>query len=103
MCGLSQEETFDTAVVCNGHDSQPKTRRSPFVEFTVAIYSSKGGISSASPDASSVDNWCVKAIRRKIAGTGRMRYLCHVLHKFKTNLREGSQAAPRKKGAAASA
>ncbi|KAL3631894.1 60S ribosomal protein L37B [Castilleja foliolosa] len=50
-----------------------------------------------------VDNWSVKAIRRKTTGTGRMRYLRNVPRRFKTNFREGTQAAPRKKAAAASA
>nr|GLL16960.1 60S ribosomal protein L37 [Ipomoea trifida] len=48
------------------------------------------------------DNWSVKAIRRKTTGTGRMRYLRHVPRRFKTNFREGTEATPRKKGAAAS-
>ncbi|BAS81554.1 Os02g0815000 [Oryza sativa Japonica Group] len=47
-------------------------------------------------------NWSVKAIRRKTTGTGRMRYLRHVPKRFKSNFREGTEAAPRKKGAAAS-
>ncbi|KAL2517685.1 60S ribosomal protein L37-1 [Abeliophyllum distichum] len=46
-------------------------------------------------------NWSVKAIRRKTTGTGRMRYLRHVAVRFKSNFREGTQAPPRKKGAAA--
>jgi len=36
-----------------------------------------------------VDNWSVKAIRRKTTGTGRMRYLRHVPRRFKTGFREG--------------
>lgn len=36
-----------------------------------------------------LDNWSVKAIRRKTTGTGRMRYLRHVPRRFKTNFREG--------------
>ncbi|KAA3489293.1 60S ribosomal protein L37-3 [Gossypium australe] len=50
-----------------------------------------------------VNNWSVKAIRRKTTGTGRMRYLRHVPRRFKTGFREGTEAAPRKKVAAASA
>lgn len=77
-----------------------------------------------------LDNWSVKAIRRKTTGTGRMRYLRNVPRRFKTNFREGinfvtigfsiaivwfamylygyamnvgTEAAPRKKAAAASA
>ncbi|URD89261.1 serine threonine-protein phosphatase [Musa troglodytarum] len=46
-------------------------------------------------------NWSVKAIRRKTTGTGRMRYLRHVPRRFKSNFREGTQAAPRKKAVAA--
>ncbi|KAL1551549.1 Large ribosomal subunit protein eL37x [Salvia divinorum] len=48
-------------------------------------------------------NWSVKAIRRKTTGTGRMRYLRNVPRRFKTNFREGTEAAPRKKAVAASA
>ncbi|KAF9611869.1 hypothetical protein IFM89_036652 [Coptis chinensis] len=47
-------------------------------------------------------NWSVKAIRRKTTGTGRMQYLRHLPRRFKSNFREGTQAAPRSKGAAAS-
>nr|AMK47968.1 putative 60s ribosomal l37-3 [Lupinus angustifolius] len=49
------------------------------------------------------DNWSVKAIRRKTTGTGRMRYLRHVPRRFKSGFREGTEAAPRNKGAAATA
>lgn len=48
-------------------------------------------------------NWSVKAIRRKTTGTGRMRYLRNVPRRFKSGFREGTEAAPRKKGAAATA
>ncbi|KAK8288654.1 hypothetical protein V6Z12_D07G139400 [Gossypium hirsutum] len=48
-------------------------------------------------------NWSVKAIRRMTTGTGRMRYLRHVPRRFKTSFREGTEAAPKKKVAAASA
>ncbi|KAL6137635.1 hypothetical protein ACLB2K_062925 [Fragaria x ananassa] len=48
-------------------------------------------------------NWSLKAIRRKTTGTGRMRYLRNVPRRFKSGFREGTEAAPRKKGAAASA
>ncbi|KHG22156.1 60S ribosomal L37-3 -like protein [Gossypium arboreum] len=51
----------------------------------------------------SLNNWSVKAIRRKTTGTGRMRYLRHVPRRFKTGFREGTEAAPRKKVAAVSA
>ncbi|KAL2928525.1 60S ribosomal protein L37-3 [Bienertia sinuspersici] len=44
-----------------------------------------------------------KAIRRKTTGTGRMRYLRNVPRRFKTGFREGTEAAPRKQAAAASA
>ncbi|PPD69041.1 hypothetical protein GOBAR_DD34078 [Gossypium barbadense] len=47
------------------------------------------------------DNLSVKAIRRKTTGIGRIRYLCHVPRRFKTGFREGTEAAPRKKVAAA--
>ncbi|KAJ6862415.1 hypothetical protein NC652_039304 [Populus alba x Populus x berolinensis] len=46
-------------------------------------------------------NWSEKAIRRKTTGTGRMKYLRHLPRRFKTNFREGTQATPRNKGAAA--
>lgn len=36
-----------------------------------------------------LDNWSVKAIRRKTTGSGRMRYLRNVPRRFKTNFREG--------------
>ncbi|KAG8388339.1 hypothetical protein BUALT_Bualt02G0115400 [Buddleja alternifolia] len=58
---------------------------------------------SVDDHCTSVDNWSVKAIRRKTTGTGRMRYLRNVPRRFKTNFREGTQAAPRNKAAAASA
>uniref|UniRef100_A0A3Q7IWF3 60S ribosomal protein L37 n=1 Tax=Solanum lycopersicum TaxID=4081 RepID=A0A3Q7IWF3_SOLLC len=45
-------------------------------------------------------NWSVKAIRRKTTGTGCMRYLPNVPHRFKTNFREGTEVAPWKKGVA---
>ncbi|EXB74503.1 60S ribosomal protein L37-3 [Morus notabilis] len=48
-------------------------------------------------------NWSVKAIRRKTTGTGRMRYLRHLPRRFKSGFREGTQATPRSKGAAATA
>nr|BAJ94625.1 predicted protein [Hordeum vulgare subsp. vulgare] len=47
-------------------------------------------------------NWSVKAIRRKTTGTGRMRYMRHVPRRFKSNFREGTEAAPRSKGASSS-
>ncbi|CAB4288495.1 unnamed protein product [Prunus armeniaca] len=49
-----------------------------------------------------LDNWSVKAIRRKTTGTGRMRYLRHVAVRFKFNFREGTEAGPRKKRASSS-
>ncbi|WMV30619.1 hypothetical protein MTR67_024004 [Solanum verrucosum] len=48
-------------------------------------------------------NWSVKALRRKTTGTGHMRYLRNDPRRFKTNFREGTEAAPRKKGTAAAA
>ncbi|XP_058070986.1 condensin-1 complex subunit CAP-D2-like [Magnolia sinica] len=47
-------------------------------------------------------NWSVKEIWRKTTGTGRMRYLRHLPRRFKSNFREGAQAALRKSAAAAS-
>lgn len=37
-----------------------------------------------------IDNWSVKALRRKTTGTGRMRYLRNVPRRFKSNFREGN-------------
>lgn len=37
-----------------------------------------------------IDNWSVKAIRRKTTGTGRMRYLRHLPRRFKSGFREGT-------------
>ncbi|KAJ3684973.1 hypothetical protein LUZ61_014137 [Rhynchospora tenuis] len=45
-------------------------------------------------------NWSVKAIRRKTTGTGRMRYLRHLPRRFKSNFREGTEAAPKKRAVA---
>ncbi|KAL3744990.1 hypothetical protein ACJRO7_014145 [Eucalyptus globulus] len=47
-------------------------------------------------------NWSEKAKRRRTTGTGRMRYLRYVAIRFKTNFREGIEAAPRRKGVATS-
>ncbi|KAL0719382.1 hypothetical protein Bca4012_068706 [Brassica carinata] len=52
-------------------------------------------------ESHSVYNWSVKAIRRKTTGTGRMRYLKNVPRRFKTCFREGTEAKPRNKAAAA--
>lgn len=41
-----------------------------------------------------LDNWSVKAIRRKTTGTGRMRYLRHVPRRFKSGFREGMSFFP---------
>ena len=40
-----------------------------------------------------VDNWSVKARRRKTTGTGRMKYLRHVARRAKNGFREGTLAA----------
>ncbi|KAM3297011.1 hypothetical protein ACQJBY_039078 [Aegilops geniculata] len=53
-----------------------------------------------SGDEMRYDNWSVKAIRRKTTGTGRMRYMRHVPRRFKSNFREGTEAAPRNRAAA---
>ncbi|KAF5936169.1 hypothetical protein HYC85_027298 [Camellia sinensis] len=58
-------------------------------------------VSKEMTEARILDNWSVKAIRRKTTGTGRMRYLRNVPRRFKSGFREGTEAAPRKKGAAA--
>ncbi|KAL2928522.1 60S ribosomal protein L37-3 [Bienertia sinuspersici] len=46
---------------------------------------------------------CSHQKMRKTTGTGRMRYLRNVPRRFKTGFREGTEAAPRKQAAAASA
>ncbi|KAI9174780.1 hypothetical protein LWI28_022590 [Acer negundo] len=46
-------------------------------------------------------NWSVKAIQKKTTRTGRMKYLRNVPHRFKSGFREGTETAPRKKGATA--
>lgn len=38
------------------------------------------------------DNWSVKAKRRRVTGTGRMRYLKLVHRRFRNGFREGTQA-----------
>lgn len=43
-----------------------------------------------------LDNWSVKAKRRKTTGTGRCRYLKVVRRRFRNGFREGTQAKPRK-------
>ncbi|CAB4318852.1 unnamed protein product [Prunus armeniaca] len=40
-----------------------------------------------------LDNWSVKAIRRKTTGTGRMRYLRHVAVRFKYRGRSKKEAS----------
>lgn len=45
-----------------------------------------------------VDNWAKKAIRRRTQGTGRMRYLKHVLRRAKNGFREGTKAKSVKRG-----
>ncbi|KAI3930791.1 hypothetical protein MKX01_037237 [Papaver californicum] len=39
-------------------------------------------------------NWSEKDLRRKTAGSGRMRYLRNVPCRFKSGFRKGTQAAP---------
>lgn len=49
-----------------------------------------------------VDNWSMKAKRRRTTGTGRMRYLKKVQRKFNNGFREGTEAKSQKrKGQAA--
>lgn len=43
-----------------------------------------------------LDNWSIKAKRRKTTGTGRLRHLKVVRRRFRNGFREGSQAKPRK-------
>ncbi|TQD77696.1 hypothetical protein C1H46_036757 [Malus baccata] len=94
--------------------STPSATLKPSSSFTPHIklphsaahfFSLKASISPArvSLSAHSHDNWSEKAIRRKTTGTGRMRYLRNVPRRFKSGFREGTEAAPRKKGAAATA
>lgn len=49
-----------------------------------------------------VDNWSVKAKRRKTTGTGRCRYLKIVRRRFRNGFREGGRPAPRKVAAGSS-
>ncbi|GFR04985.1 probable 60S ribosomal protein L37-A [Trichonephila clavata] len=46
-------------------------------------------------------NWSVKGKRRKTTGTGRLRHLKKVWRRFRHGFREGDQAKPQKRGAAA--
>jgi len=46
-------------------------------------------------------HWANKALRRRTQGTGRMRYMKTVARRFKNGFREGTQAAPKKRAAAA--
>lgn len=39
-----------------------------------------------------VDNWSVKAKRRRVTGTGRMRHLKLVHRRFRNGFREGTEA-----------
>lgn len=48
------------------------------------------------PSNNLLDNWSVKAKRRKTTGTGRCRYLKVVRRRFRNGFREGTQAKPRK-------
>ena len=49
-----------------------------------------------------LDNWSMKAKRRRTTGTGRMRYLKVVRRKFRNGFREGTEAKSQKrKGQAA--
>ncbi len=50
-----------------------------------------------------VDNWSVKAKRRKTTGTGRMRHLKDMPRRAKNHFQEGRKAPARKRGAAAKA
>ncbi|XLS82091.1 hypothetical protein HN51_047922 [Arachis hypogaea] len=45
---------------------------------------------------------CASPTAQRPTGTSRMRYLCHVPRRFQSCFREGTEAAPRKNGAAAS-
>lgn len=42
------------------------------------------------------DNWSVKAKRRRVTGTGRMRYLKLVHRRFRNGFREGTEAKIRR-------
>ncbi|KAA8543418.1 hypothetical protein F0562_021087 [Nyssa sinensis] len=47
-------------------------------------------VPAASPPHAYANNWSAKAIGRKTIRTGRMRCLCHMPRRFKSNFREGS-------------
>ncbi|KAF8371500.1 hypothetical protein PRIPAC_77929, partial [Pristionchus pacificus] len=44
-----------------------------------------------------VYQWSIKAIRRSTTGTGRMRHLKKIQHRFKNGFREGTVAVSQKK------
>ena len=48
-----------------------------------------------------LDNWSIKAQRRRTTGTGRMKHLKLVQRRFKNGFREGVQAKSKKTSAAA--
>ena len=50
-----------------------------------------------------IDNWSVKAQRRRTTGTGRMKHLKIVQRRFKNGFREGVQAKSKKSRNAAPA
>lgn len=43
-----------------------------------------------------LDNWSIKAKRRKTTGTGRLRHLKIVRRRFKNGFREGGKPVPKK-------
>lgn len=48
-----------------------------------------------------IDNWSVKAIRRKTTGTGRCRYLKKVHRRFRAGFKSGNSAGKKVAPAAA--
>jgi hypothetical protein len=52
------------------------------------------------PKPAPPDNWSIKAKRRKVQGTGRMRHLGSMARRFKNGLRERTVAVSAKKPAA---
>ncbi|KAK6912702.1 hypothetical protein RJ641_022303 [Dillenia turbinata] len=92
---LVREETRRTRCAFDADAVASISRRAVAVLVVTLQVASENVNDSLKPEFS------VKAIRRKTTGTGRMRYLRHVPTRFKSNFREGTQAAPRKKGTAA--
>ncbi|OIW03817.1 hypothetical protein TanjilG_30093 [Lupinus angustifolius] len=96
MCELNEHRGREQGVSVRG-----ETRPTLSVSGVAAAASTSKRV--VAPLALTLPPAFANAIRRKTTGTGRMRYLRHVPRRFKSGFREGTEAAPRKKGAAATA